>query len=180
VHIRRSEIVSGVRLAATDAFITDERKRGSQPDLAQQPKRDGIMIYGEEWRRRRIAGYRLWMPEVERVMASAPTEGRDERKRLISPTRASNTLLIVKTLRWHICLIDSLKRSDIDTDLHRRRHRQHVDLLGQTSNWIILTDENVFESTKSVREILGLTAEFLALEPKARDVLLVASNDSST
>jgi hypothetical protein len=41
-----------------------------------------------------------------------------------------------------------------------------------------LTDENVFESTKSVREILGLTAEFLALEPKARDVLLVASNDS--
>jgi hypothetical protein len=120
------------------------------------------------------------MPEVERVMASAPTEGRDKRKRLISPTRASNTLLIVKTLRRHICLIDSLKRSDIDTDLHRRRHRQHVDLLGQTSNWIILTDENIFESTKSVLKILGLTAEFLALEPKARNVLLVASNDSST
>ena len=94
MHIRRSEIVSGVRLAATDAFITDERKRGSQPDFAQQPERDGIMIYGEEWRRRRIAGYRLGVPEVERVVASAATEGRDKRKRLISPTRASDTLLM--------------------------------------------------------------------------------------
>ena len=56
VHIRRSEIVSGIRLAATDAFITDKRERGSQPDFAQQPKRNGIVVYGEEWCRRRIAG----------------------------------------------------------------------------------------------------------------------------
>jgi hypothetical protein len=82
MDVGRREVVAWIRQTVRDARVADERERLPQPDLPQEAQRDRIVVDRQERCRRRISGYFFWMAKVERIVAAAPAERGDERKRL--------------------------------------------------------------------------------------------------
>jgi hypothetical protein len=68
-----------------------------------------------------------------KIVALRPTDRERERERLAATPRTSHPLLEVETLRWHVGLKNGLRRANVDSDLHRRRCRQKVDLSASLS-----------------------------------------------
>ena len=74
-----------------------------------------------------VAGDALAMGEVVLVVASIAHEGEGVGEGLSSSTGAPDTLLVIEALRWDVGHHDRAQRANVDADLHRRRHAQHVD-----------------------------------------------------
>src|SRR5207245_4424503 len=97
----------------------------------------------QERGRRRVPGNLLGVPKVMEIVALAPADGDDHREGLASSTRTADSLLVVETLRRHVCLENGLERANIYTDLHRRSHRQEVDDLSLSQRWACIPAVNV-------------------------------------
>jgi hypothetical protein len=120
-----------------------------QPYFSHNTLRDFLVASGKERRRRGISSDGFRRTEVVQVVAPATAKSSDQRKRLTPPAGASDPLLIIESLRGHICLIHRLKCTDIDSYLHRCCHGQQINFFCTTPklfSWrVFLRDKDTFE-----------------------------------
>src|SRR5690606_4154801 len=105
MYIWRNELISRIYRFVFLAFFTYIVKRALKPDFPQKSLGNCIMIDGKEGRRRRIAGDRMRMSKVIGIVSSPTTECDHKRKRLATSSRATDSLLVIKSLGRHVGLI---------------------------------------------------------------------------
>ena len=132
------------------------------------------------------------LAEIVEVVALCPADSENERVRLAPPARTADSLLVVEPLRRHVGLENGLQGTDVDADLHRRGHRQQIDLFAFRKEEWIVRDENLIpvlvfdllpvcialrsetgqkdaaELPLTIGTVFGLAGEFLAVQAKCR------------
>src|ERR1039458_5034813 len=141
-----------------------------QPGFSQQPECNELLPLCEKRGGRRITSDFLRMPEVIEVMALAATDGEDHGIRTPTPAGSSNSLLTVESLRRHIRLKRRLERANIDTNFHRGRDRESVDLvcplLNRVERVIVFRKQYSSEAPLPVSRVVSLPCQFIAFQTK--------------
>ena len=99
------------------------------------------------------------------VAARPPTNGKCDRQMFGPPTGTTNSLLVVEPLWRHVGHDNPLECADVDASLHRCCHRQNVDLVHK---WLLrVVNEDALELClpRLCLERVGLSREFLTVEP---------------
>src|ERR1039457_2939359 len=113
-------VIAGIPHAKAFTFRANILEGFREPSLTKEPFCDYLLTLGQKRRRRWLSCYPFRMPEIIQIVTLAPAHGHHERERLTSPASTAYPLLIIETLRWHVCLKHCLERTDVDTDLHGR------------------------------------------------------------
>src|SRR5262249_54857184 len=99
-----------------------------EPPLPEESSSDVGHALGEEWRGWDVACDLSRFAKVVQVVTLRAADGEHDRVGLLAASGSAHSLLVVESLRRHVCLKDCLKWSDVDAHFHGGGHREKIDL----------------------------------------------------
>ena len=156
-------------VAALRREQTERRERLPQDLLREHALENGLAAHVDVRLRRRVRRDPIRPLEVVVVVAAPAAERERDRQTGAAPPRAADALLVVEAHRRHVRHHDGEQRADIDAGLHRRRHAQEIDRIGDL-NLVRRRKADVLEESLALAAVVlvRLPGELLTVEPKQR------------